>query len=255
MSNKIAAQLTRLLFLVLTALLALAWSFNTASAGEAVQISIAGNGQAMIRNAEVTSVAGSVITVTTGWSAAELVWRIETSGSTAFYPQMESREALASIETGHRVSLSGMLDMSAAHPTIRATALRDNSLEDTAARAEGTVLSLDPREKAFTLLSASGTIFISIAPGGTILRDGNPTGLTRLQLGERVTVYGSHNLVTGEFRALKVRAAATRIAAATDPPRLVETEPKPAADGQVTPGLFMHILSWIYAARGSLTSR
>lgn len=251
MSNKIAVRSIRVVFLVLVALLVFAWGSNAAQADEG-QVSIAGNGQTMIRNATVTAISGPTLTIATGWGETKLLWRVETTGSTAFFPQMSSSDALEAIKVGDRVSLSGTLDMSAARPTILASALRDNSLENTAARLSGTVLELDPRNSTFTLATASGTITVSMASRSVIVRDGSPIGLTRLEVGESVEVSGSHNLVTHTLRAAKV--ASTSV---PDEPLPEENEPReqPAVVVPATSGFLSRLMSWIYGAPGQVTIR
>ncbi len=115
-------------FVAIAVLLLWAWNVNAAHADTgSPQLSIAGNGQTMIKSATVVSVEGLTIVVSTNWGATQFVWKVETTGSTKFYPAGPSREMLSALKKGDSINITGVLERSAAS-TIHASAVRNLSL-------------------------------------------------------------------------------------------------------------------------------
>lgn len=117
------------IFAAMAVLLLWALGVNAAHADTTPpQLSIAGNGQTIVKRATVVSVSGTKIVAETRWGAATLRWTIETTGSTKFYPDGQSREILQEIKKGDSISFSGLLNDSLAQPTVRASVVRDHTL-------------------------------------------------------------------------------------------------------------------------------
>ncbi len=125
-------------FLVIATLLL--WTGDSVHADSALnsgsQISIASNGQTMIKGATVISVEGLTIVVSTTWGATQLTWSVETTGSTKFTPAGSSRDSLQAIKKGDVVNVTGMLAAELSHATLRASAVRNLSLAERLAPAQ-----------------------------------------------------------------------------------------------------------------------
>ncbi len=249
MRNQYAIRTIRATFALLAGLLLFSWSANIASADTVGQISIAGNGQTMIKNARVESISGNSLTISIAWGATSLEWRVETSGSTTFYPRMESHEVLKLIKVGDIVSITGTLDVVEAKPTILASVLRDLSLENNAAEVAGTILEVDPQGESITVDTEAGPLTIVVGAQTIITRGGNPIGLSQLVRGEQIVIHGSLNSITSTMRAVKVASSSA-----------LQQEDHEEERGEVTvvattPSFFMRLMSWVYGSAGQISIR
>lgn len=252
MRHQYAIRTIRSIFAILAALLLFSWSANIAAADTIAQVSIAGNGQTMIKNAEVKSISGNSLVISLLWGATRLEWRVETTGSTTFYPRMESGEFVKHIAVGDIVSITGTLDREATKPTVLANVLRDLSLENNAAEVTGTILDIDPRSASISADTETGPITITIGSHTVITREGNPIGLSRLEKGEQIHTSGSLNLMTSTMRAVKVTSSGS--------PKQAEGQEDHEDSGAVTtvpatPSFFMRLMSWVYGSAGQISIR
>ncbi|MBV9159358.1 MAG: hypothetical protein JO019_02045 [Candidatus Kaiserbacteria bacterium] len=236
MNKEYAPRYIVSIFGVLAALLLLSWNLNVAHADavqDGAQISIAGNGQVMVRNAQVVSVSGSEIVAMTGWGSTAITWTIETSGSTRFTPENGSRAALKLIKKGDLISFSGELDTSLSHPTVIATVVRDNSLVQESAVISGTVLSVDVARALIDISTQNGTSTIALNQGTTITRDGAPVGIEQINPGDTTKAFGTLAVATHTISALKITVQPGDAASAGST--------KTVASG----GIFSTIIRWL----------
>ncbi len=226
----------RIIFFILAAALALAWSANLAHADEAgSQLSIAQSGQVIIREAKVIALSGDVITVATAWGATSMTWSVHTSGSTRFIPDAESSKAIKAIKIGHVVAITGELDVTG-RGIIRASVVRDAALVKESAVVSGRVLSVG--DGSFTIKDDSGTTTITVGTRTIITRDGNTADISELTSDDVVKVFGTLNTVTSTLSAERVTWK-----------RDIGVMEKQSD------GIFASILSWFKSSRGALSVR
>lgn len=129
MKKEHSSHLIFAVFALMASLLVWTWGANVVQAESMPsQFSIAGNGQVIAKHAQVISVSGTTVVVEMRWGATKLRWRLETTGSTKFYPDGKSREVLAATKPGDSVSFSGLLNDASAEATIRAAVVRNHTL-------------------------------------------------------------------------------------------------------------------------------
>lgn len=87
-------------------------------------ITIANNGLTYLKNATVTGVSGHTLTASISWGKADFPWTVETSYVTLFLLKSGTSGTLESIHVGDQVSITGMLEVNATEPTIKAKSIR-----------------------------------------------------------------------------------------------------------------------------------
>ena len=194
----------------------------------------------MIRNAEVVSVSGSTIVAKTAWGSTSVIWTVETTGSTQFYPDNGSRAVLKAIRAGHFVNITGVLDISSERPTIHASVVRDTALVKDGATVVGIVISTDVPAKTVTLKTSNGTTTIAVDSGSVITRDGDPVPLREIKVGENIRAFGSLNLITKVLVADKITYSTS-------------TDNNADTKTAVSPGFFGNLLLWLRGTSGLMT--
>lgn len=180
----------------------------TAHADVSSQITIAGNGHAIVREALVTAKAGQTLTAVTTWGSTRITWRVLTSGSTRFVPDGDSSETFRAITVGDTISFSGNLDANASQPTVRATVLRAHSLVVESAAYEAVVLPSGGPGNAFTVETEDGeglTVEVGVATFVTLA--GARASLDAIRAGDTISVTGRLNKVTNTLSANRITIA------------------------------------------------
>lgn len=167
------------------------------------QISIAGNGQVIVRDAKVIAKSGSTFTVTTQWGTTQMAWSVRTTGSTKFVPTLESGDIKKEIKIGDMVSFSGMMDPSARF-AVNATSFKDTSLFKEGEIIGGTIHEIDAENKQFTLIGDAGTTTVAATSGTIVTRDGDQARISDLIVGDKVKVSGAMNMLSRTLTAGKV---------------------------------------------------
>lgn len=176
-----------------------------ANADSFSQITIAQNGQTMIRGATVTNVQGTVLTVTTSWGDTRMQWKVVTTGSTRFFPRGESRSILKEIEPGHTVSITGSLDPNASAPTVYASAVKDESLVQSDVTLSGNVLSAEG--DALLITTQYGTSTVRVGTGTLMTMNGNRADSDDVKPGDLIKAFGTFNALNRELVAQRVTAS------------------------------------------------
>lgn len=205
MNNSRTLLYIRIVFIILAVALAIAWGYNSRAYADgegAPQLSIAGNGQVIVRDATVVSVTGNVVVVSTSWGEASFTWNVVTSGSTRFSPGGSS-EALAAIKKGDAVSFSGRLANDAARPTVRAEYFKNASLMRESVTLRGVVES---RDGGTSLLidTDMGPVTVTVGTGTFVVRDGDAISLRSVREGDSIEVSGRLNMLTDTLAAGRI---------------------------------------------------
>lgn len=235
MYTKRPALYIRTIFVVMTMLLSIAWATNAHADTVSAQMTIAPNGDVMIRGAQIESIAGDTAVVRLTWGKTVLRWSVMLTGSTRFVPSMSSTDAKAALKVGDPVSFTGEIDTLTSQPTIIASVFTDNALYQQSATLGGKVLSIDQRARNLVISNDAGTSTIALWSGSIVIRGGNRTTLGNISVGDQVSATGSLNLMTKTLSA----------------DRIDVSTPETASSGG---GIFASILSWLTGTRGSALS-
>jgi len=227
-------------FVLMGTLLIASWAVNsTAHAAESVsrsQVSIAGNGQAIVRGARITAIEGQELRVTTAWGSASLIWKVETSGSTSFAPDIGSGEWLSTIKVGDSIDFAGALNSSHGIFIVRATQAKNTSLMSESATLDGDVVSVD-RERGELLLATRETqLTVASGTGTFVLYEGDTSSFGTIQKGDRVRAEGRLDLASGVLSAGRIDIV--KHAASAD-----------ARNGSIN----MQLLEWLSLDRGTMS--
>jgi hypothetical protein len=185
-----------------------AWAANSTAYAETdavphpgAQVSVAGNGQTIVRDAVVVERSGSHLVVETAWGEAKMTWRVFTSGVTKFVPA--SGNALASISAGDIVTFSGQMDMSRGEPTVYAAYVKDTSLMRESVTLEGTVTSR-ASDSSFTFDTGDSRLRVVLGSGTFLIWKGESASSSSLSVGDAVQVAGTLDTMQGELYAGRV---------------------------------------------------
>lgn len=218
----------------MVALLCLAWAQSARAEEPQAQLTIAPNGQVMLRGAKVISVEGALATVESSWGATSFRWIVEMTGSTRYVPEMTSVEARQLISAGDVVNLTGELDASRPNPTIIASVLKDMTHYHEGATVGGRVVAVDLKAQTVDIVNDAGTTTIDVYRGTFITKEGDRAPLSAVSVGASVSAVGSLNRVRGVLAAERL---------------VIETETSRGS------GFFSDFLSWLEGSRGALSVR
>lgn len=226
----------RTVFFLMAALLTIAWAAQVHADAQSVQLTIAPNGQVMIRGARIDAITADGVTISTGWGSTSFSWRVELTGSTRFVPGSGSVAARKALKVGDIANITGELDTSRAAPTIVASVFKDTSIYQDSASIGGQIVSVDAANNSVDIINDAGTTTIAITRGTILTKNGNTASFSDLSVGATAHATGSLNLVTRTLSAERLTVAAAQSASAGL-------------------GFFGRILAWIEGSRGSLSVR
>lgn len=89
-----------------------------------LEVHIANNGFVLIRNATITSIAGSTITAEIAWGSSTLTWAVQTDGKTEFVQSDGEKGTLSGLKEGDMITITGELDPTVSEPTVIAETVR-----------------------------------------------------------------------------------------------------------------------------------
>lgn len=200
-------------------------------------ISIAGNGQVIVRGAKVVQVSGNEITAQTQWGGAKMIWKVVVSGSTRFTPARDHEELANDVHVHEFIAFSGLINQRVAAPTVLAMMVRNESVVQSATIIDGSVVGYD--DSGLIVDTENGTSTIRIGTGTIMTRDGNQAHVNDLALGETVKAFGTFNLRSRTLDAQRVIS--------------ISFPDIPNTGAQVKQGVFASIVAW-FRQSGSLFS-
>ncbi len=174
--------------------------------GTTLEIHLNDNGTVLVRGAKVTAVSGSTINASTTFGSTSLAWVINTDSNTRFARKFGGVSAVSEVSVGDLISVTGSLDMTAATLTVKASTLKDWSIQKQNAAVSGTVASIDASAKTFVVTaSEKGNITVSVSDGTVFLKNDTASAtFADLSVGSRVKVSGVLDLNTHVIAANKV---------------------------------------------------
>lgn len=221
--------------------LLVAWGANTAHADTSgAQLSIAASGQIIARGAEVVSVSGNTVVVSTEWAGVRVLWTVQVTGSTKVSPDIGSASIVKRIQPGHTVGFSGMLSGEGGRSVVLASALRDETLMKSSVSVVGTVESVDAKTGTFVIKTEDGSTTVVAGQGTLMSRNGNNARIGSISVGDSSKATGTLDTSTGTLIADRV---------------FLRTGDAPAVASVPKPSVFASIVQWIQGSRGILSVR
>lgn len=211
----------------------------TANADAISGVSIASNGQAMVKGARVVAVTSDTITAVSEWGKTSVKWHIEVSGSTRFVPEKNGQALKDMIRPGEIVGFNGDIDQNSALLTVYVTSLRNESVMQSGAVLDGTLLSV--ATSGLVIQTESGTSTVRVGNGTILTKDGNLAGVDDMQPGETVKAYGTYNVRTNVLHAERFAAVSLPLIPNTGVP-----EKK---------GFFARVIAWFRTTGSTLSIR
>lgn len=215
-----------------------------ANADTVTGVSMAGNGQTMVKGARVTAVSGDIISATSEWGAAKIQWKIQVLGKTRFSPAREHEKLSEDIRVGETIGFSGMLDQKSTTPLIYASSVRDETVMQMASVLTGNVV--DTGSDVFTVQTDTGTSTVRVSTGTIMTKDGNRAGPLDLFPGEEVKAFGTFN------SRLRILEAERIVAVSAMLPKIPNTGTPEQAQKKT---VFESIVAWLNLHRGALSVR
>jgi len=218
---------------------------GTARADSGTQLSIAGNGQVIVREAKVGKISGSTVTATTGWGASSIVWTINTTGSTKFYPSgTQPGDTLRAMKTGDLVSFSGTF-ISGSRFAVEASSLKDSSLLMGEQSLVGTVTSVNAEEGTLVLTGENITATVYTGTGTIVTLDGDTAYVEDDMVGMRIRAHGELNTVSNHLTADRVNFHSPEMPVVPDTTSVSDEES----------GFLGKLFGWFKGTRGALSTR
>jgi hypothetical protein len=93
--------------------------------GSVRTVSMADNGDVLVRGARVTAVNDDAISATVAWNSLSLAWTLETDGDTGYVKKDNGGLARGDIAVGDTISFTGDLVTSASALTVSVDTLKD----------------------------------------------------------------------------------------------------------------------------------
>ncbi len=173
-----------------------------ANADTVAGVSIAANGQTIVRGARVTHVSKDEIIAVSEWGKATMQWKIEVSGTTKFAPARVGQLLTDLVRVGETIGFSGLMDERTAVPTLYASMIRNETVMQSASVLDGSVVGTEGGR--VLVATETGTSTILIGTGTIMTKDGNHADISDLNPGETVKAFGTFNARERELQAERV---------------------------------------------------
>jgi len=181
--------------------------------GSVVDVHIGKEGKAMITGAKVVSVTAPVINVAVTWGSFVMNWAVKTDANTQIVRRFSGKADLSEVGVGDFLSVSGMLDTTAATPTILAKTIRDYSIQKKNVSFGGVIKSIDSASSSFMLTTEKkGDVKVTVSSSTKITKADVIIALADLKVGDKILVArGVLNTVSNTLQANEIRVFALKI--------------------------------------------
>ncbi len=141
-------------------------------------VSVSEKGDVKIKNAVVFYIVSNTVFARTNWDNAYIRWTIRTDGNTKVIKRFDGVATLADIKVGHILELEGKLASGSEAMDLKATFIKDLSLENEDGSFSGTVSNVNNDGRNFTLKTKyNKNISVNVSSDATI-KKGNITILS-----------------------------------------------------------------------------
>jgi hypothetical protein len=181
--------------------------------GSTVEVRINNNGNnVQVEGAKITSISGSAINATTTIGSYNLDWVVNTTEKTNKTRRYDGKASLDEMQVGDYISFNGTLDITASVATVKATSVKDWSIQARGDNYSGIITSITPATDttpaSFNLASGGKTIKVVVPTDAKITKGSATINFTDIKEGNKVvSTSGIFNNVTNTLTADAVRVS------------------------------------------------
>lgn len=199
--------------------LASAASFNPASAGVELSVSMGADGSARVSGARVRQVTDAGVVAETLWGSGKITWTIQTDETTPIYRKSGAKIALTDVTPGDYVSFTGKIEQNKPPFTVDADSMRDWSIGENRTVLSGTIEAIDKETRTFTLVTGKGGRMTVSVDEDTAYAQSGAQVFADLSVGDMVLAFGD-KAGGASMTAQKVNLTERAVARKTDRPVL-----------------------------------
>lgn len=149
------------------------------------------SGNLHVSGAEVTSVSGNIINAVTRFKDSVVNMVITTNASTTIAANNSKTATTADIQTGDKLSISGMLTGFGSTISLTATKIRDITSMQYWRVKSGNITSVSPASNSFTITHGKINLVVQLTASTTIRLANDAAGtISGLKVGDRVKTSG-----------------------------------------------------------------
>lgn len=136
-------------------------------------ISVSEKGEVKVKNAVVFHIISNTLFIRTNWDNAYIRWTIRTDNNTQIIKKFDGTASLSEIKVGHILNIDGNLVTGSESMDMKATFIRDLSLENEDGSFSGTVYNSDGGGKVLTLKTKNKKDITVTMDSDTVVKKGN----------------------------------------------------------------------------------
>lgn len=190
--------------LALSVLALASTAFADSKSGTGVEVNIGGNGNVLVRGAEVTAVSDTEVKADTSLGSSVLSWIVKTDSDTDFVAVKGASEGVANIEVGDTISFRGTIDQAVAGLTVNAKQVKDWTAVETKARIDGVISSINATLGSFTIAKGGATTTVQTSSSTKFKVNGENGTFADLFLNAKVKIMGMFNASSSVVTATSV---------------------------------------------------
>lgn len=155
--------------------------------GSTLEIHINDNGKVLVRGAKITAINGAMITAGNAWGSSTMTWNVDTT-TAKMLRRYDGSSSVSEMKVGDYISFNGTLDTTVSNFTVRATTIKDWSVQVKNSSFDGTIKSIDATAMSFVLTSNNrGDITVTTDANTKIMRGDTTIAVSGLMVGDKVT--------------------------------------------------------------------
>lgn len=136
-------------------------------------ISVSEKGEVKIKNAVVFYIVTNTVFARTNWDNAYIRWTIRTDGNTKIVKRFDGLASLSDVKVGHVLDVEGNLASGSESMDLKASFIRDLSLENEDGSFSGTISNINNDGRNFTLKTKNKKNISVNTSSDTTIKKGN----------------------------------------------------------------------------------
>lgn len=173
--------------------------------GTTLEVHINDNGSVLVRGAKVTAISGSIISASTTFGTSTIAWTIDASSISKVIRRYGGNGTIADVQIGDYISFNGALTTTASGFNVKATSLKDWSIQVKNSSFSGTISSITGT--SFVLTTAENkTITVNTDANTKITRGDTTVAFSALVVGDKISkTEGLYNNTANTLAAKSIR--------------------------------------------------
>lgn len=173
--------------------------------GTTLEVHINDNGSVLVRGAKVTAISGSIISASTTFGTSTIAWTIDASSISKVIRRYGGNGTIADVQIGDYISFNGALTTTASGFSVKATSLKDWSIQVKNSSFSGTISSITGT--SFVLTTAENkTITVNTDANTKITRGDTTVAFSALVVGDKISkTEGLYNNTANTLAAKSIR--------------------------------------------------